>query len=309
MIVANMVVSVAQIEAPFEEGNVVAGPLLGLALMMAMTPAAEGWGERTGPAPDNGDLKSIGSAKTVEAFLLGTEPNPRESRPPGPDSTMSGLRIRERARLTPDVAGRFQRALSERSNYAPDTLCWLCTTCEPRTRVGLRFAKGKKTVDVVAFLPESFVVVLTGQAWTSRLVPALRDEFSSLKSLGPAWASAIDAELAAPSERLASPPSDVSGFPLVHTFPEPIEKPLPKYPEYAGQQVEGIVLVKALVNENGRVVETFVTKSVPLLDGPAQAAVREWKFKPATCGGRPKSVWVVVPMKFAYQVSPTGSAR
>ena len=44
MIVANMVVSVARIEAPFEEGNVVAGPLLGLALMMAMTPAAEGWG-------------------------------------------------------------------------------------------------------------------------------------------------------------------------------------------------------------------------------------------------------------------------
>jgi len=83
----------------------------------------------------------------------------------------------------------------------------------------------------------------------------------------------------------------------VEELPEAITKVPPSYPD-VGRDVQGTVLVQALVGTDGRVKDTKVLKSVPMLDEAAMAAVRQWVFKPAMAKGRPVAVWVAVPVKF-----------
>jgi protein TonB len=82
-------------------------------------------------------------------------------------------------------------------------------------------------------------------------------------------------------------------------LPEVITKVQPAYPEGARRSgVQGVVVVQALVDRDGRVVDTRVVKSTPLLDDAAVGAVRQWVFKPARTKGLPVAVWVAVPVKF-----------
>jgi protein TonB len=62
--------------------------------------------------------------------------------------------------------------------------------------------------------------------------------------------------------------------------------------------VDGTVLVQALVGKDGKVKDTRVVKSIAMLDGAAEAAVRQWVFKPALSNNKPVAVWVAVPVKF-----------
>jgi protein TonB len=83
------------------------------------------------------------------------------------------------------------------------------------------------------------------------------------------------------------------------TLPEAIEKIAPVYPEDANRAgVDGTVLVLALVGQDGRVRETIVRESIPLLDAEAVRAVENWRFKPARVGTRPVAVWVGIPVRF-----------
>lgn len=85
----------------------------------------------------------------------------------------------------------------------------------------------------------------------------------------------------------------------VEELPEPISKPQPEYPDIARDAgVEGTVLVQALIGKDGKVMKTQVTKSVPMLDDAAQAAVKKWVFKPALSNNKPVIVWVAVPVAF-----------
>ncbi len=85
----------------------------------------------------------------------------------------------------------------------------------------------------------------------------------------------------------------------VEELPEPISKPAPEYPDIARDAgVEGTVLVQALIGKDGKVMKTQVTKSVPMLDDAAQAAVKKWVFKPALSNNKPVIVWVAVPVAF-----------
>lgn len=81
--------------------------------------------------------------------------------------------------------------------------------------------------------------------------------------------------------------------------PEPIFMPKPSYPEIAfAAQVEGSVVIRALVRRDGRVGEMRLERGVPLLNEAAEAAVSRWTFAPARSNGVAVSCWVVIPVRF-----------
>ncbi|MGH7727152.1 MAG: TonB family protein [Candidatus Eiseniibacteriota bacterium] len=101
-----------------------------------------------------------------------------------------------------------------------------------------------------------------------------------------------------------APPSDeLPGFGeyvYVEELPEAITRVSPEYPDIARQSnMEGTVVVQALVGKDGKVKDTRVVKSVPVLDDAAVSAVKRWVFKPALSNNKPVAVWVAVPVKFS----------
>lgn len=100
-----------------------------------------------------------------------------------------------------------------------------------------------------------------------------------------------------PSHRLERP--KWGEYVYVEELPVAIHKTAPVYPEIAREaQVQGKVVVAALVLEDGSVADTRIRVSVPMLDASAQAAVRKYQFKPALLKGAPVAVWVDVPVSF-----------
>ncbi len=86
---------------------------------------------------------------------------------------------------------------------------------------------------------------------------------------------------------------EVDQQPRVRIGPEPL------YPPFAREaQIEGLVVVRALIGRDGKVEEANVVRSVPLLDGTALEAVRRWTFDPARVDGRTVAVWVLIPFRF-----------
>jgi protein TonB len=83
-------------------------------------------------------------------------------------------------------------------------------------------------------------------------------------------------------------------------MPEAITKVPVVYPDIAREAgVDGTVMVQALVGKDGKVKDTKVTKSVPMLDAAAVAAVRGYVFKPALSNNKPVAVWVAIPVRFS----------
>jgi len=98
-----------------------------------------------------------------------------------------------------------------------------------------------------------------------------------------------------------APPPPVPDPVVEHPDVLPIESFVvkPEYPELAiTAQVEGLVEVLALVGIDGRVRETRIAQSIPMLDEAAVTAVRRWRFHPALVQGRPVTAWVHVPVHF-----------
>ncbi|MCX7704078.1 MAG: TonB family protein [Planctomycetota bacterium] len=92
-----------------------------------------------------------------------------------------------------------------------------------------------------------------------------------------------------------SAPSEKKGKRGIFEPPVLIESVRPDYPQWACEQgIEGIVTVRMLVNEEGRVekVETVRTSGYKVLDEAAIAAVRLYKFIPSKKDGIPLKVWV-----------------
>jgi protein TonB len=101
-----------------------------------------------------------------------------------------------------------------------------------------------------------------------------------------------------------APPSDdepaFGTYVYAEELPEVITKVNPVYPEMAREaNVDGTVMVQALVGKDGKVHDVRVVKSIPLLDQSAQDAVRQWVFKPALANNKPVAVWVGVPVRFS----------
>ena len=58
------------------------------------------------------------------------------------------------------------------------------------------------------------------------------------------------------------------------------------YPDAAQRPIGGTVVIEATVGTDGKVRDAKVTRSVPLLDEPAVAAVQQWEYEPAPARSR-----------------------
>lgn len=81
--------------------------------------------------------------------------------------------------------------------------------------------------------------------------------------------------------------------------PRPIKIVKSVYPVVARQaRVEGSVILSVRIDEEGRVENVLVLRSIPLLDKPAVDAVKQWKYEPFIIDGKPCSAVFTVTVRF-----------
>ena len=110
-------------------------------------------------------------------------------------------------------------------------------------------------------------------------------------------------------DRNVSPPPPPPQAPLVYTLetvttrPIPRFRPSPVYPESARRaRIEGTVLIHAVVDEVGDVVDVRLIDKVPMgCSEAALDAVRSWKYEAATLRG--KSVKVQLEIRVTFRLS------
>jgi TonB family protein len=91
----------------------------------------------------------------------------------------------------------------------------------------------------------------------------------------------------------------VSDISAVEELPVPINTPAPIYPDLARSgEVEGDVVVQALITREGKVSVVKVVDGNWVLHDAAITAVKKWTFKPALQQHKPVSVWVEIPLHF-----------
>jgi len=79
---------------------------------------------------------------------------------------------------------------------------------------------------------------------------------------------------------------------------------MPEYPRFALQAgVEGVVLLEAKLDREGRVVAARVVRSIPALDQAAIDAVMQWEVTPTFLNGRPTEVQMTVTVTFTLPSS------
>jgi TonB family protein len=82
--------------------------------------------------------------------------------------------------------------------------------------------------------------------------------------------------------------------------PERVKYVPPVYPAEAQQaKISGVVIIQAIIDENGDVALAKILKSVPLLDDAALAAVNQWKYLPTLVNGVPAPVLMTVTVSFS----------
>ena len=81
--------------------------------------------------------------------------------------------------------------------------------------------------------------------------------------------------------------------------PKLISSPAPAYPPRARlDEVQGVVVIDALVDENGKVTEMKVLSGPASLTQAAMAALRTWKYEPARFAGQPIATHIKVSINF-----------
>ena len=102
------------------------------------------------------------------------------------------------------------------------------------------------------------------------------------------------------------PAADLDDRPVkqVDEWPVAVTMVKPEYPQIARDaMVDGKVIVLVLVGRDGHVRDAKIEErhSVPMLDGVALEAARNWVFSPALVNGHPVSVWTAIPFDFILQ--------
>ena len=81
--------------------------------------------------------------------------------------------------------------------------------------------------------------------------------------------------------------------------PTKVHHVAPIYPPIAlSARKEGVVILEAVIAEDGSVRDLRVLKSIPLLDQAAIDAVRQWRFTPTTLNGQATAVIMTVSVVF-----------
>lgn len=167
-------------------------------------------------------------------------------------------------------------------------------------------------------LPKEFVVTpYTLKKEISMIVEELPPELEKLAEPPPvarpqlpvaaAFPEEVEATTIAPTEfaEITKKP-DLTEVPVVPFWkvevkPKPEYIPQPPYPEAARlAEIEGTVVVEALVDVDGKIIEARVLKSSgnPALDEAAVKAARDARFSPARQRDMFVRVWVSIPFRF-----------
>ncbi len=87
------------------------------------------------------------------------------------------------------------------------------------------------------------------------------------------------------------------------TKPVKIHAPMPSYTEIARKaRIQGIVIVQAIIDKRGDVTNVKLLKGLRMgLSESAMEAIKQWKFKPATLGGKPVDVYYNLTVTFHLQ--------
>ncbi|HEX6158901.1 MAG TPA: TonB family protein [Thermoanaerobaculia bacterium] len=87
------------------------------------------------------------------------------------------------------------------------------------------------------------------------------------------------------------------------TQPEELDRVVPSYPPMARRAgVQGPVVVRGIVRRDGTIDNVEVIRDLPYgLGNAARAAVRKWRFRPATYRGEPIDVYYTVTVNFRLQ--------
>ena len=81
--------------------------------------------------------------------------------------------------------------------------------------------------------------------------------------------------------------------------PALVRRVAPVYPDLALRaQLQGVVILEAVVGRDGRVEDVKVLRSIPLLDAAAVDAVRQWQYSPLLLNGKPERFIVTVTLRF-----------
>ena len=82
--------------------------------------------------------------------------------------------------------------------------------------------------------------------------------------------------------------------------PALVERVEPEYPSMAVRaQVQGVVILEAVVDPHGRVENVRVLRSIPLLDKAAMTAVSRWRYSPLLLNGTPERFVLTVTVSFS----------
>lgn len=105
---------------------------------------------------------------------------------------------------------------------------------------------------------------------------------------------------AAPPEVESSVPIHVGGDVVA---PVKVHSPPPLYPEPARRiKLQGVAIVEAIVDTEGRVTAVRILKSPGMKMGEAAAeAIREWTFEPARQNGKAVAVYYTLTVNFSLQ--------
>ena len=122
----------------------------------------------------------------------------------------------------------------------------------------------------------------------------------------------LDNVVAEPQRTIAVPPTrrgQLVDYSEIDVEPVPVRRDLPRYTRKARRQDrQGVVGMRVLVIENGRVADAELVEEIPGSDlgDAAIDATRTWQFTPARKDGVPVRVWKDVRVRFA--ISPSGKA-
>ncbi len=105
---------------------------------------------------------------------------------------------------------------------------------------------------------------------------------------------------------VAPPPSQERIAPVrLHpgmTAPVKVADAAPGYPAIARiAHIQGVVILEAVLDVEGRVDSVRVLRSIAQLDRSAVDAVKRWRFTPALLNGQPVSVVMTVTVNFTLQ--------
>jgi protein TonB len=127
-------------------------------------------------------------------------------------------------------------------------------------------------------------------------------------SLGPIGdPNGIDASAIGRAEAVIAPsppPAPTRPIPVGGKIGEPrkIVDVAPLYPPLAiAARKEGVVILEATLDEQGRVDRLRVLRSEPLLDEAAIQAVRRWRYTPTLLNGTPVPVLMTITVRFSLR--------